>query len=51
MGFHPGSSAVVSREWAYGYFEDGHVAGRGLFEYHVSPGGRITWKRVVAKLE
>src|SRR5262249_20179289 len=51
LQFYPAQSALVNRDWAYGYFEDGHVAGRGLFEYRVSPGGQIAWKRVVAKLD
>lgn len=49
MRFHAPQSVVLSPEWVYAYFEDGHVAGRGLFEYRVLPGGRIVWKRVTAK--
>jgi len=51
MRFYPSQSAVLTREWAYGYFEDGHIAGRGLFEYRVGPGGRLSWKRIAAKLD
>ena len=51
MRFHPAQSAVISPEWAYGYFEDGHIAGRGLFEYQVGRGGEIRWKRITAKLD
>ncbi len=51
MRFHPAQSAVISPEWAYGYFEDGHIAGRGLFEFRVEPGGGIAWKRLAAQLD
>jgi len=51
MRFYPGQSAVISGEWAYGYFEDGHIAGRGLFEFRMEPGGRIAWKRLAAQLD
>jgi len=51
MRFYAGQGRLVTGEWAYGYFEDGHVAGRGLFEFRVGPGGRITWKRITAKLD
>jgi len=51
MRFHPAQSAVISPEWAYGYFEDGHIAGRGLFEFRLEPGGRIAWKRLAAQLD
>jgi len=51
MRFYSGQSRLVSGEWAYGYFEDGHVSGRGVFEFHVDRGGRIGWKRVAAKLD
>ncbi len=49
MRFYPSQCVVVSPEWVVAYFEDGHVAGRGLFEYRVLPGGRIVWKRLTAK--
>jgi len=51
MRFHPAQSAVISPEWAYGYFEDGHIAGRGLFEFRMEPGGGIAWKRLAAQLD
>lgn len=49
MRFYPSQCVVVSPEWVYAYFEDGHVSGRGLFEYRVLAGGRIVWKRLTAK--
>ena len=37
--------------WAYGYFEDGHIAGHALFEYEAGADGHLRWKRIAAKLE
>ena len=51
MRFHTAQSWVISPEWAYGYFEDGHIAGRGLFEFRMEPGGGIAWKRLAAQLD
>ncbi len=51
MRFYPSQSSVIAPGWAYGYFEDGHIAGRGLFEYQVGRGGEIRWKRITAKLD
>lgn len=51
MRFYPAQSSVIAPGWAYGYFEDGHIAGHGLFEYQAGSGGRYRWKRLAAKLE
>ena len=51
MRFYPSECRIVGPGWAYGYFEDGHIAGHGLFEYATGPGGTILWKRIAAKLE
>jgi hypothetical protein len=51
MRFYPAQSSVIAPGWAYGYFEDGHIAGHGLFEYQAGPDGRIRWKRLAAKLD
>ena len=51
MRFYPAQSSVIAPGWAYGYFEDGHIAGHGLFEYQAGPDGKIRWKRLAAKLE
>ena len=51
MRFYPSQCSVIVPGWAYGYFEDGHIAGHGLFEYEAGPGGRFRWKRIAAKLE
>ena len=51
MRFHLSECRVIAPAWAYGYFEDGHIAGRGLFEYQASRTGEIRWKRIVARLD
>ncbi len=51
MRFYPSECRVIAAGWAYGYFEDGHIAGNGLFEYQAGPGGRLRWKRLAARLE
>lgn len=51
MRFYPSECRVIADGWAYGYFEDGHIAGHGLFEYETGAGGRLRWKRLAAKLE
>jgi hypothetical protein len=51
MQFYPSQCRVIVPGWAYGYFEDGHIAGHGLFEYAAGPGGRYRWKSIAAKLE
>jgi hypothetical protein len=37
---------VLNDRWVFAEFDDGHVNGSGVFEYHVEPGGRITWSTV-----
>jgi len=51
MRFYPSQCRVITPGWAYGYFEDGHVAGHGLFEYAKDRAGRFRWKRIAATLE
>ena len=51
MRFYSSECSVLSPEWVYGYFEDGHIVGHGLFRYRVEPGGQITWKRLDARLD
>lgn len=52
MGFYDTSSVqVLGGRWVLGRFEDGHVQGRGIFAYDVGPRGRITWTRVVARMD
>jgi hypothetical protein len=40
---------VLSGSWVYATFEDGHIAGEGIFEYEVGVGGDITWRVVTAQ--
>ena len=51
MRFYPSQCSVIAPGWAYGYFEDGHIAGHGLFEYQVGRGGEMHWKRITARLD
>ena len=43
MGFVEDSVALLSPQWAYAEFEDGHTGGRCLLHYEVGPGGHISW--------
>jgi hypothetical protein len=49
MRFYPSQSILMPPAWVYAYFEDGHNAGHGLFEYRESAGGRIEWKLIAAR--
>ncbi len=51
MRFHAPACKMIAPGWAYGYFEDGHIAGRGVFEYKVGRSGEIRWTRIAAKLD
>lgn len=51
MGFYDTTSIfVLNDRWVYAEFEDGHVGGSGIFEFHVEPGGKIQWKVVKAAM-
>lgn len=47
----PAAVILLSGGFAHARFEDGHVGGTCLLEYHVRPTGEIEWKRVAAKLD
>lgn len=49
MQFVPAGIAVLSPEWVYARFEDGHVAGSCLLAFEVLPGGEIVWRRLAAR--
>jgi hypothetical protein len=52
MGFYdPDRIRVLNDSWVYAPFEDGHVAGDAILGYRVAPGGRISWRVVVSRLE
>jgi hypothetical protein len=41
---------ILTNHWVLAYFEDGHNGGYILLEYQVKKGGKITWKRIDARL-
>jgi hypothetical protein len=49
MQFVPGGIAVLSPEWVYARFEDGHVGGSCLLAFDLLPGGEISWRRLAAR--
>ncbi|MFC1799332.1 hypothetical protein ACFL2Z_00260 [Candidatus Eisenbacteria bacterium] len=42
--------SLLSLKWVYAEFEDGHIAGRCLLEYDVTPEGNITWSVIESEL-
>jgi hypothetical protein len=51
MGFYDEKGILLlDGPWVSAPFDDGHINGYGLFEYSVAPGGRISWKRLAARL-
>lgn len=49
MQFVPNGIAVLSPQWVYARFEDGHVGGSCLLAYTVLPSGEISWRRLAAR--
>lgn len=49
MQFVPAGIAVLSPEWVYARFEDGHIGGSCLFAFDILPGGEIVWRRLAAR--
>ncbi|MDA3884954.1 MAG: hypothetical protein PF638_05105 [Candidatus Delongbacteria bacterium] len=44
MGFFDEENIRIIHNKVFAYFEDGHIDGYMLLEYHVAPKGVITWK-------
>lgn len=52
MGFYDSTAIhVLNDHWVYASFEDGHVAGRGVFEFAIGDSAKIRWKTVSAYME
>jgi hypothetical protein len=52
MGFYsPKDIHILSPRWVLAAFEDGHIGGKMLLEYSVSPGGKVYWKVISAYLD
>ena len=51
MQFVPTGIALLSPEWIYARFEDGHVTGSCLLAFDVLPSGEISWRRLAARQE
>jgi len=49
MRFVPSAIAILSPEWVYARFEDGHVGGSCLLAFDILPGGEIVWRRLAAR--
>lgn len=50
MGFYDRDRIrVLNDSWVYATFDDGHVAGDAILGYDVAPGGRISWRVVLAR--
>jgi hypothetical protein len=52
MGFHsPAQIHVLNTSWVYADFDDGHVAGHGVFGYSIQADGSLEWRTVMAVLD
>jgi hypothetical protein len=49
MQFIPSEIAVLSPQWVYARFEDGHKSGSCLLAFEVQPNGEIAWRRLAAR--
>jgi hypothetical protein len=49
MGFN--SIVLLEPSFAFAEFEDGHIGGAMLLEYHVAEDSRVTWSRLWARLD
>jgi len=41
---------LLDDRWVYAEFEDGHIAGSGIYEYTIDENGMITWKNICEEL-
>lgn len=41
---------VLSDKWAFASFEDGHIMGRGLYEYVVNDDGGLSWTVIIEEM-
>ena len=47
MGFYSRKDVLVlTDKWVLAEFDDGHIAGYILLEYHIENGGKIDWKKI-----
>jgi len=51
MDFVENSITLLSPQWVYAEFEDGHIAGRCLLIFEVAPGGSLSWRVLSATLD
>jgi hypothetical protein len=51
MQFDRNFIGLLSGQWVFARFEDGHVGGQCLLQYLVAPGGRIEWEVLRAYLD
>jgi hypothetical protein len=51
MQFSSNYIGLLSSQWVFARFEDGHVAGQCLLRYRVRSGGRIEWEVLGAYLD
>jgi hypothetical protein len=49
MQFVPSGIAVLSPEWVYARFDDGHIGGSCLLAFDILPSGEIVWRRLAAR--
>jgi hypothetical protein len=52
MGFYADSDIwVLNAQSVFARFEDGHIAGSGVFQFTVNPDSSITWRVLSSRIE
>jgi hypothetical protein len=52
MGFYsPENIHILTPQWVFAYFEDGHIRGEMLLKYTVESNGTLTWEVIESYLD
>lgn len=52
MGFYTAENIyILTPQWVFAYFEDGHIRGEMLLQYTVESNGTLTWEVIESSLD
>lgn len=52
MGFYTAENIyILTQQWVFAYFEDGHIQGEMLLQYTVESNGTLTWEVIESYLD